>query len=188
MSTSLKSSFTANGVTFDDSDLALWDGATLVKFFDGSDPDGPGGLANELTTNGEDIDATSVILETDTLVGGTGEDFLIGGTGNDTLTGGAGSDRFDLNASTHGVDTITDFETGLGGDVLDIADVFDVDTSTIPGDIENFVNLTASGGDTVVQVDANGGGDSFTDLVVLQGVSSVTVTDLLTQGNLDVIA
>ena len=85
-------------------------------------------------------------------------------------------------------DTITDFEVGVDGDVLDIADVFDVDTSTIPGDIGNFVNLTALGGDTVVQVDANGGGDSFTDLVVLQGVSSVTVTDLLTQGNLDVIA
>jgi len=53
----------------------------------------------------------------DTLFGGTGNDTLTGGAGNDTLTGGAGADRFTYNATTEGIDTITDF-TIAQGDVL----------------------------------------------------------------------
>jgi Ca2+-binding RTX toxin-like protein len=42
-------------------------------------------------------------------MGGAQNDTLIGGAGNDTLTGGSGADRFVFNASTEGVDRITDF-------------------------------------------------------------------------------
>ena len=53
----------------------------------------------------------------DTLRGGAGDDTLEGGMGNDVLSGGGGSDRFRY-ATGDGVDRITDFEAGAGGDVL----------------------------------------------------------------------
>ncbi|ALN72223.1 family 16 glycosylhydrolase [Aureimonas sp. AU20] len=56
---------------------------------------------------------------TDTIVGTSGVDTLDGGDGNDTLTGGAGRDAFVI-AKGNGSDTITDFETGTKGDILDL--------------------------------------------------------------------
>jgi len=53
----------------------------------------------------------------DTLLGGGQNDTLIGGAGNDVLTGGQQADRFTYNATTEGIDTITDF-TIAQGDVL----------------------------------------------------------------------
>ncbi|MEJ8857993.1 VCBS domain-containing protein, partial [Variovorax robiniae] len=62
----------------------------------------------------------------DMLDGGAGDDTLTGGTGNDTLTGGTGSDRFvfESSGSANGVDVITDFSLGEGGDVLDLSAFF----------------------------------------------------------------
>jgi Ca2+-binding RTX toxin-like protein len=53
----------------------------------------------------------------DTLLGFGGNDILTGGAGNDSLTGGTNPDQFVFNASTEGVDNITDFGTG-GADVI----------------------------------------------------------------------
>jgi len=55
-----------------------------------------------------------------TLDGGAGNDTLDGGAGNDTLTGGAGLDTFAA-ASDSGVDTVTDFAAGAGGDRAAVA-------------------------------------------------------------------
>jgi Ca2+-binding RTX toxin-like protein len=51
----------------------------------------------------------------DTLIGGAGNDRLIGGLGTDTLTGGADADTFVFTAavSAQGMDTITDFASGV---------------------------------------------------------------------------
>src|SRR6266446_2962691 len=51
------------------------------------------------------------------IVGTSGSDILFGGTGNDLLTGGAGSDIFAISKG-YGSDTISDFQAGVGGDVL----------------------------------------------------------------------
>jgi Ca2+-binding RTX toxin-like protein len=48
----------------------------------------------------------------DILKGGKGNDNLTGGKGNDTLTGGDDKDKFVFTNTTHGKDTITDFEDG----------------------------------------------------------------------------
>ncbi len=48
-----------------------------------------------------------------TLFGGAGNDYLQGGDGNDVMNGGAGVDTFVLNAPKFGVDTVSDFVTGV---------------------------------------------------------------------------
>ncbi|HEY8189200.1 MAG TPA: calcium-binding protein, partial [Micavibrio sp.] len=58
--------------------------------------------------------------EKDKFSGGGGDDILIGGQGNDNLTGGAGRDIFH-NTLGDGKDTIVDFQTGDGGDILKLS-------------------------------------------------------------------
>ncbi|MCX5493761.1 calcium-binding protein [Kaistia dalseonensis] len=60
-------------------------------------------------------------LGNDTISGGAGSDYIWGGELQDVLTGGAGSDRFVYLYTSEGGDTITDFQTGAGGDVIDIS-------------------------------------------------------------------
>jgi Ca2+-binding RTX toxin-like protein len=121
----------------------------------------------------------------DTLDGGDGNDTLDGGNGFDVLTGGLGADVFDFNAvpAIGGADTITDFVTGLGNDVLDISDVL----SGYTGNITDYVQITQNGGDTIVSVDSNGlnGGVSFQLLATLTGVNLGTdEAALVASGNL----
>ncbi|MCP3460039.1 Ig-like domain-containing protein [Bradyrhizobium sp. CCGUVB23] len=53
------------------------------------------------------------------IVGNAGNNMIDGGKGNDVLTGGAGSDTFVIRTG-NGNDIITDFQTGAGGDTLQI--------------------------------------------------------------------
>ncbi|MGY8662688.1 Ig-like domain-containing protein [Bradyrhizobium sp. UFLA05-109] len=53
------------------------------------------------------------------IVGNAGNNMIDGGKGNDVLTGGAGSDTFVIRTG-NGNDIITDFQTGAGGDILQI--------------------------------------------------------------------
>ena len=53
------------------------------------------------------------------LIGNAGNNVIDGGKGNDVLTGGAGSDTFVI-AVGNGSDIITDFQTGAGGDILQL--------------------------------------------------------------------
>jgi Ca2+-binding RTX toxin-like protein len=57
----------------------------------------------------------------DTINGGGGNDTIDGGGGHDLLTGGAGDDVFVLNGNdpAGAVSTITDFQAGSGGDVIE---------------------------------------------------------------------
>jgi Ca2+-binding RTX toxin-like protein len=124
----------------------------------------------------------------DTVNGGTGMDLLTGGQGTDTLTGGADSDRFDFNNLDGSVDTITDFNSaapGLGGDVLDLADLL-IGFDPMASMIDAFVRYTQQGNDTRVQVNADGAGMDFVDVAILQGVMGVSASQALANGNLDV--
>ena len=100
---------------------------------------------NELTgTSGADI-----------LVGGNGAEVLIGGAGDDQLTGGNGSDQFMFESELDGHDTITDFVTGLGGDVINLDALFD---AIAPGDDaatrRGYVDIDAAG---ELTIDIGGG-------------------------------
>lgn len=114
----------------------------------------------------------------DTVTGGTGVDSLWGGEGVDTLSGGGGRDRFEYHSLADAGDTITDFQSGRYGDVIDlsgIAQQFNWDTSD-PFE-SGFITVQQSGSDTVVQIDVDGGGDGFRDFVTLTGVNLGLTSD-----------
>jgi Ca2+-binding RTX toxin-like protein len=74
-----------------------------------------GGDGNDILSGGNGNDQLYGGFGNDTLYGGFGDDILYGGDGggNDTLTGGPGSDRFQFFNRVPGVDTITDFTSGI---------------------------------------------------------------------------
>src|SRR5262245_17842465 len=120
------------------------------------------------------------------LSGNGGDDVIFGGAGNDTMSGGAGHDTFCRSALSEGKDTSSDFHVGRSGDTLDIDSVL-TGYKSGTSNISDFVRLTESGGNTTVNIDANGaaGGHSFTAAVVMTGVSGVTTNQLVNDGNLD---
>jgi Ca2+-binding RTX toxin-like protein len=107
------------------------------------------------------------------LSGGLGNDTLDGGKGADKLTGGDGSDHFLHHSLADGKDTITDFHTGPGGDVLDIHDML---VGYVDGvsNAADFVQCVVGVAGTTVKVDADGldNGAKFTDVCVLTGVTT----------------
>lgn len=121
----------------------------------------------------------------DTLYGEGGDDILIGGNGDDDLYGGFGSDIILYDLMVTGVDTIYGFETGVGGDAINITDILEGYDSG--DDILDFVQLTDNGnGDTVLSVNADGdSGGEFAALAIIDGgVGNDTLSTLIDNGNL----
>ncbi len=116
----------------------------------------------------------------DTLDGGAGNDILWGGSGNDVLWGGTGADTFLFTSVEHGVDTIKDFSLAQG-DVLDISNIL-TGFDPLTDSLSDYVNISQSGGNTIVKVDATGSGN-FQTIAILEGVS-VDLNALTTNGNL----
>lgn len=82
------------------------------------------GTSTTSITGGAGNDTLTGSAAKDVIVGGAGDDIITGGTGVDTLTGGAGSDTFKFangDAGITGTEKITDYTTGTGGDILDLA-------------------------------------------------------------------
>jgi predicted extracellular nuclease/Ca2+-binding RTX toxin-like protein len=141
-----------------------------------------GAAGNDMLDGGEGDDDLDGGADNDILLGGAGDDMLKGGAGNDvlkggagddTLTGGAGIDQFVFDSLGDGIDTITDFKmTGSQQDQLVLAasmfqsfsgdDAFDLIGS-------GFLRAYQVCGKTQIQVDVDGGGDSFQTLAILEG-------------------
>jgi Ca2+-binding RTX toxin-like protein len=98
-------------------------GADLLSGGNGSDvilagngrDDLAGGNGKDLLKGGAGADDLYGGNGADVLIGGGGADHLSGDGGHDVMTGGKGADvfEFDLPPDQAGVDTITDFQTGL---------------------------------------------------------------------------
>lgn len=114
-----------------------------------------------------------------TLDGRGGNDLLVGGAGADTLVGGRGADLFVIDSLAGGVDTIRDFRTRQG-DVLDLSELI----TDYDGTPANHVRLSGSGGVVQVEVDVDGGGDSFVPAVTVRGDIGLDVTSLVAAGTI----
>ncbi|MEZ5902634.1 MAG: LamG-like jellyroll fold domain-containing protein [Alphaproteobacteria bacterium] len=111
----------------------------------------------------------------------TDDDVLYGGDGLDTFYGGEGRDVyvFESASAFNDVDVIYAFDVGEN-DAIDISDLLTGYTAGV-SDINDFVQITESGGNTLIGIDANGtvGGASFTDIVSIQNTLGMTADAML---------
>ena len=109
----------------------------------------------------------------DAISGGGGNDYIWGGEGIDTLTGGGGRDRFAYHANWETGDTITEFQGGSFGDVIDLSVVA---ARYQWGDVDPFatghVSFVQSGADVRVLLDVDGGGADAVTLVTLSNANA----------------
>jgi Ca2+-binding RTX toxin-like protein len=127
----------------------------------------------------------------DILYGDAGSDYLYGGNGNDEIIGGAGVDMlygddgadifvFDTLASS---DNIQDFDLSEG-DKLDVSDLL-IGYDPITDAITDFVQITESGGNSYLNVDADGGADNFVQVAYIYNETGLTDEEALeTSGSL----
>jgi Ca2+-binding RTX toxin-like protein len=135
-----------------------------------------GGAGNDRVSGGEGADLLGGGEGNDTLLGDAGADLLFGGIGADLLRGGGGADRFVFNARTEGGDVIADFRPGEGDKVAVLGTAF-------------FYRALASGPaagsqigfffETTTGVLSYFDGFARTPLATLEGVSSMTIDDLV---------
>lgn len=124
----------------------------------------------------------------DILCGQDGNDVLYGGAGLDILTGGAGSDMFVMQGETafDAIDVITDFTNGVNGDFIDISDVLlDYGYDPLTDLIANWVSTVISGSDTLLQIDRDGLGSSYSMTnIALISDQNLNISDLAANGNI----
>jgi len=164
-----------------------------------------GGDGDDILNGGGGNDILDGGAGNDILSGGAGNDILIGGQGDDILTGGAGSDTFKFMAGDHigtvAGDKITDFQVGVGGDTLNLADLLTGENSTSSSLSQYLTFSTQSNSsgtvDTVMTIDVNGAGSGTPgQTITFQGVdltaggtlatNTAIIDNLLTNGNLQV--
>jgi Ca2+-binding RTX toxin-like protein len=144
-----------------------------------------GDASGDVLINIEGVDGTDA---NDRLIGNADANGLYGERGNDTLTGGAGSDIFGFNTfeGDSDVDLITDFQVGVGGDVLHVGNILDGYSGG--DDINDFLRIVLDGGQTKLQIDVDGqaNGVNFVNLAVLNGISSgLSVETLFANNQID---
>lgn len=168
---------TIDGVSGND---ALWGEAGNDTIYGGTGSEViMGGADNDTIYGNKGNDYLHGEEGNDTIYGNVGRDFLYGEEGADILYGGGADgkdDRFifeDVKAF-QGVDTIKDF--AVGEDKIDISDVLDGYFTAGVDNLADFVSLTDDGTHTTVAIDQNGGGDSYSDVAVVENVIWASIT------------
>ncbi len=139
-----------------------------------------GGAGDDVITGGDGDDIIDGGDGNDLISGGAGDDILAGGLGFDTLTGGEGADTFVL-SHLDAADLIADYDFGAG-DEIDLSGLFTVYSDGSQGtdqdDLGDFVRVVENGDGAVdhLQVDVDGGGDSFVSVASLNADSGVSIT------------
>lgn len=119
-----------------------------------------------------------------TLLGLDGDDTLEGGIGNDILTGGNGADQFVFATATAGNDTITDF-TSADGDQLVFAGlevgtfVYLEDAAFTGGSDNSEARFDSVSGKLQIDTDGNGAADFVLTLTGITLATQLDATDFL---------
>jgi parallel beta-helix repeat protein len=184
--------------------IALDMGQTHV--LDDPGPNYPRAALADLTIqNGPGVSATgnahnNIIVGTtssDTLSADGGNDVIVGGGGADTLSGGTGSDIFYYNPAIFNEvkaveagtlpdsrDIIADFQTGAGGDVIDVSALLKAagytGTNPVAG---GYITVTQQGTDTVISFDQDGTGSAHSAIAIAQ-LRNVTASQFDIANNL----
>ncbi len=119
----------------------------------------------------------------DQLYGNNGSDYLYGGNGNDVLYGGEGVDMlygqsgadtfvFESGSAFLNSDSIQDFKISEN-DKLDISDLI-VGYDPLTDAITDFVQITESGANSYLSVDADGGADNFIQVGYIYNETGLT--------------
>jgi Ca2+-binding RTX toxin-like protein len=140
---------------------------------------------NDVVTGNDAANRLETGAGNDTLNGGAGNDILIAGAGFDQITGGAGADRFVFTSAADSFsatdptqfDRITDFEQGVDKIDLDALKGVFVGTANFSGRAGE-VRFGSFGGDTLIQLDTDGDGDSDFN-VMLTGNKVLTIDDFI---------
>ena len=160
-----------------------------VQFHDGENGSGGyyfDGRISDVALYNRALSSTEIQEHADIVGGtlpsaGTIDDTLYGGDGFDQLYGGEGRDVFVFESASafNDVDEINGFDVGEQ-DAIDISDILTGYTAGV-SDINDFVQISVSGGDSTISVDANGttGGASFSDIAQINNFSGATVDQLL---------
>lgn len=127
----------------------------------------------------------------DSLTGGNGDDYLNGNSGDDILNGrggadeligATGADRF-LFDMIDLQDVISDFKLSEN-DVIDLHDLFTVEYDPLQHSLDDFVTITATGQNSYLSVDTDGGGDGFVQIAAIKGVTGLNAASLYESDNL----
>lgn len=169
------------------------DGNDTVNGGDGADVL-YGNAGDDSLNAGDGVDAIAGGDCEDVIHGGAGDDYLYGGgdddilygeAGSDLLAGEGGADIFVFEAATAyaASDNIVDFSL-LDDDKIDISDLLAA-FNPLTDVITDFVEITTSGYDSILKVDADGGADNFVQVATIQYVTGLTdEAALVTSGNL----
>lgn len=179
----------------DDADILRGEDGVDTLYGDAANDILYGGAGNDGLEGGDGNDTLFGDDGADRLIGGAGNDLLRGGIGNDTLLGGAGQDSFygDAGSDVYGMTTLDGvvdrfYGFTLVGGERDYVNITDILSGFAPGgsDIDDFVKLVYVGTSrTDIQIDANGGADSYvTAFQVLSNWSGQTVQGLYDSGTI----
>ena len=132
------------------------------------------GFGNDTIAAGAGDDIVFAGRADDSVNAGAGNDWVRGGPGRDVITGGPGADVFAYvfayESQGAGMDVITDFRAGVGGDVLDF--------SGLTGGVAPVTTFDAGTGTLYLDIDGNGVLDATNDMaIVLTGVAGGLVAE-----------
>ena len=127
---------------------------------------------------GNDLIVADSLSSGVTIFAGAGNDEIIVEADTATITGGSGADSFSSSAA--GLVTITDFQTGVGGDRFDIARLISqlINYSGTNPFGTGHLRFVQSGADTLFQIDTSGpsGGTAYETFMILNNVTASTIT------------
>lgn len=144
-----------------------------------------GGSGNDTVRGGDGNDLVHGGIGNDILYGDAGNDTLYGDDGLDNLYGGTGADAFMFLKETafKNIDVINDFSK-TQNDKINIKDLLQ-GYDPLTKAITDFVQITTSGSNSILKVDADGGANGFVQIATIKGVTGLTdELSLLNSGHL----